>query len=445
MANGQIDYLYDENDNLLSLKSSLTSLNQNPKINTLSPVNNSNLIFSYNNMQVVSIANASSPNKVAYSYDTLGNVLADNWSKYNYGVDGNLYSMSGKHYGNYEYDYNQQRVYQETKTIYGKEDIVTFYNKAGLALYDYNITKHKSNKYLYLNGQRIGKIAADIKDNINQNSITSYYYNDAQGSPLAEIDEQGKTLWREAYLPFGAKLLDEIDISVNKFGFVGKEFDESGLSYFGARYYNPVSGRFMAPDPADVKPEVPGTFNRYAYGYNNPYKYVDPDGRQIAPLPVMAVEFVLGGVAGGYAGWQEGGYKGLAIGFFVGGGAAVVGSVFSGGAAGALAARSFVKGATTLAIDVSTNAAGSVARSYINTGKPEMKDAMTGAVYGAGANRWMHRYGKFSSNTAAEAFTSGKYAALTSAAAEGMHSNYFKNHSFTDRSTTMTTQIIKYN
>ena len=45
------------------------------------------------------------------------------------------------------------------------------------------------------------------------------------------------------------------------------------------RYYDPVIGRFYSNDPVGFKTNNPITFNRYAYGNNNPYKYIDPDGR----------------------------------------------------------------------------------------------------------------------------------------------------------------------
>ena len=48
----------------------------------------------------------------------------------------------------------------------------------------------------------------------------------------------------------------------------------------GARYYIPLIGRFTGVDPVDFKEENTHSFNRYAYANNNPYKYVDPDGRQ---------------------------------------------------------------------------------------------------------------------------------------------------------------------
>jgi RHS repeat-associated protein len=66
----------------------------------------------------------------------------------------------------------------------------------------------------------------------------------------------------------------------------GKERDaESGLDYFGARYYASNMGRWMSPDLINVTEErlmnPSSTLNKYAYAANNPLKYVDPDGQDI--------------------------------------------------------------------------------------------------------------------------------------------------------------------
>src|SRR4051812_20290166 len=66
----------------------------------------------------------------------------------------------------------------------------------------------------------------------------------------------------------------------------GKERDlESGMDYFGARYYAATVGRFMSADwSAQVEPvpyaklEEPQSLNLYAYVRNNPISLVDPDG-----------------------------------------------------------------------------------------------------------------------------------------------------------------------
>jgi uncharacterized protein RhaS with RHS repeats len=44
-----------------------------------------------------------------------------------------------------------------------------------------------------------------------------------------------------------------------------------------ARYYYPVIGRFYSNDPVGFRDVH--SFNRYAYANNNPYKYIDPDGK----------------------------------------------------------------------------------------------------------------------------------------------------------------------
>ncbi len=58
-----------------------------------------------------------------------------------------------------------------------------------------------------------------------------------------------------------------------------------------ARYYDPVIGRFYSNDPVGTlgHDSVTNGFNRYAYANNNPYKYVDPDGK----LPVLPIVIFL--------------------------------------------------------------------------------------------------------------------------------------------------------
>jgi RHS repeat-associated protein len=62
----------------------------------------------------------------------------------------------------------------------------------------------------------------------------------------------------------------------------GKERDaETGLDYFGARYFSGAQGRFTSPDPKMFPHDItdPQSWNKYAYTYNNPLRYTDPDGR----------------------------------------------------------------------------------------------------------------------------------------------------------------------
>ena len=114
----------------------------------------------------------------------------------------------------------------------------------------------------------------------------TYYHNDLTGSPVAATDEQGNVIWRKEYSPYGEELNQEQQPDHR--GFTGHVHDaDLGLTYMQARYYDPTLGRFLAVDPAAVNPEVPFSFNRYAYANNNPYKFMDPDGRVPILIPVV--------------------------------------------------------------------------------------------------------------------------------------------------------------
>jgi len=107
----------------------------------------------------------------------------------------------------------------------------------------------------------------------------TYYHNDALGSPVAATDANGAILWKEDYHPYGSRLREESTDS-NQAWYTGKHHEKDiGLTYFGARWYDPTIGRFMAIDPVGFKQGNIHSHNRYAYANNNPYLFVDPDGR----------------------------------------------------------------------------------------------------------------------------------------------------------------------
>ncbi len=62
----------------------------------------------------------------------------------------------------------------------------------------------------------------------------------------------------------------------------GYTFHESiagiGMYNTNARLYDPVTGRFLSPDPLIQDPESTQNFNRYSYCLNNPLKYTDEYG-----------------------------------------------------------------------------------------------------------------------------------------------------------------------
>ena len=115
--------------------------------------------------------------------------------------------------------------------------------------------------------------------------VTRFIHNDALGSPIAATDQNGDVIWKEEYRPFGERIIKDSKTDDQKRWFTGHVQDkDTGLVYMGARFYDPSIGRFLSPDPVGFSQSVPALFNRYAYANNNPYKYVDPDGRMFTWL-----------------------------------------------------------------------------------------------------------------------------------------------------------------
>jgi len=106
-----------------------------------------------------------------------------------------------------------------------------------------------------------------------------------------KLTGQGTITQRFDYKPFG----EGTPTQKAGVGYTGHlEDTDLGLTYMQQRYYDPVIGRFYSNDPVDMLGHMQRGnptmgFNRYAYGNNNPYKYVDPDGEYIVQLIVAAV------------------------------------------------------------------------------------------------------------------------------------------------------------
>jgi len=121
----------------------------------------------------------------------------------------------------------------------------------------------------------------------------TYYHLDALGSPVAATDKDGNIRWREHYRPFGERIdYENEDTSNDNRGpkntawYTGKiHHEDIGLSYYGARWYDPALGRFTGVDPVGFQDENIHSFNRYAYANNNPYLFIDPNGEE--PLDIV--------------------------------------------------------------------------------------------------------------------------------------------------------------
>jgi RHS repeat-associated protein len=136
-------------------------------------------------------------------------------------------------------------------------------------------------------------LLATIEPTVVNSNGTRYTTSDNLGTPRVVTNSSAGVVSRHDYKPFGEEIGSGIGSRTTGMGysvadgvrqrFTQKERDiETGLDYFGARYYASTQGRFSSVDPKmlGIKQVVnPQRWNRYTYVVNNPLALYDPDGQ----------------------------------------------------------------------------------------------------------------------------------------------------------------------
>jgi RHS repeat-associated protein len=164
------------------------------------------------------------------------------------------------------------------------------------------------------------------------NEIVYYYHHDHLGNIRVVTDSNGNVVERHDFYPFGEEISQTQ--SKDQYLFTGKPRDsESGLDYFGARYYSSSLSRFMSVDPAPGFIADTRTLNPYIYAANNPLVYIDRDG-EVVVIAAVAIGAGIAGLINGtaealteYIANPDASFKDLAKSF---------GAGFAGGVAGGL-------------------------------------------------------------------------------------------------------------
>jgi RHS repeat-associated protein len=178
----------------------------------------------------------------------------------------------------YEYDAFGQRI---TKAVNGASTHFG-YGPGGELLYE-NPPNGPRRCYVYLEGRPLALI--------DNESAFYYYHTDHLGTPQRITNSSRAVVWRASYEPFGKAGITTATIT-NNLRYPGMYSDsETGLYYWGARYYDPKTGRGISADPTNVVAHVrrwqenlgvpdqpPLEINPYAYVANNPLRWIDPDG-----------------------------------------------------------------------------------------------------------------------------------------------------------------------
>ena len=206
------------------------------------------------------------------AHDPAGNLTRD-WAGNAFTYDGDNRLVAFDHPTGtdqdttYAYDGEGRRV---RKVVGGTDGIIT--------TYVYNV---------------LGQLVAEFGGAASVQSGTRYLTPDHLGSTRVVTDGSGDVLTRHDYLPFGEEIkpahgnrtavtgytATRLDGPSQKF--TGKERDgESGLDYFGARYFGGGGGRFTSVDALLSSGDVgqPQSWNRYSYVFNNPLRFIDPSG-----------------------------------------------------------------------------------------------------------------------------------------------------------------------
>ncbi len=196
-----------------------------------------------------------------YTYDANGNMITRNGSTIAYDYDNRPSSITtGSVTTSFVYDYKGARV---KKTTDSPQSTTVYIGNL------YECKDGVCTKHIFAGGRRIAS-----KSGTN----TWYYHSDHLGGLNVVTDSSGTPVQNAAYYPFGETRSSSGSINL-PYKFTGQENDpESGLYYYGARYYDPVIGRFISPDSIVQAPGDPQTLNRYAYCRNNPLIYTDPTG-----------------------------------------------------------------------------------------------------------------------------------------------------------------------
>jgi RHS repeat-associated protein len=105
-----------------------------------------------------------------------------------------------------------------------------------------------------------------------------FYHPDHVGSTSYVTDASGEVFQHIEYFPFGETFVEENNKNRTTYLYNAKELDEeTGLYYYGARYYDSKTQVWQSTDP---KAKDFPAFSPYCYTFHNPLNYCEPDGRE---------------------------------------------------------------------------------------------------------------------------------------------------------------------
>jgi len=229
------------------------------------------------NLSLTALAN-NQLSGAGYGYDAAGNMTSEATEGVSASYDPENRIASATKAGvttSYAYDSDGNRVEKTgagTNTLY-------WYMTPGI-VGESDLAGNLKSEYVFFKGERVAR-----KDFSGATTSVFYYFSDHLKTASVVTDSSGTIKAESDYYPWGGEL-QFVNNDSNHYKFTGKERDtESGLDYFGARYYSNGLGRFITPDwaaKATAVPYVefadPQSLNLYSYVRNVPTARYDADG-----------------------------------------------------------------------------------------------------------------------------------------------------------------------
>ena len=216
------------------------------------------------------------------TYDANGNVTSTGGKSFTYDSENHLVSMSATGTSaSIIYDAFGNRV---SKTVNG---LTTQYlveddkNPTGYPQVFDELTNGAVTRTYTYGLQRI-----DEEQVIDGAWTPSFYGYDGGGNVRNLTNSAGTVTDSYEFDAFGNKFTVS-GTTPNNYLYRGEQYDpDLGLYYLRARYYNPLTGRFMSRDPEDGIDTDPGTLHKYIYAKGDPVNLADPTGKAAA-APTM--------------------------------------------------------------------------------------------------------------------------------------------------------------
>jgi RHS repeat-associated protein len=211
-----------------------------------------------------------------YLYDAAGNMTFNGTpptQTYSYDQENRLTGAAGY---TYTYDGDGNRVRKSNGNLAANGTL--YWEMTPGVVAETDLAGTLKSEYVFFDGERVAR-----RDGVNGAGGVFYYFSDHLKTASVITDSAGVIKAESDYYPWGGEL-QFVNNDSNDYKFTGKKRDtETGLDYFGARYYSNGLGRWVSADAplVDQHLQNPQSWNLYMYAANRPTSLIDTDGREV--------------------------------------------------------------------------------------------------------------------------------------------------------------------